>query len=202
MLKLNLLSNQSHCIFRAWPPPHHSDQWQTAQRGLWEWQKLKSPETESLERLVRNVIKEQQYSSTTQKNIMYIRMSPHRHNLLGLWFSLFLYCFFFRTGVPADSSQHKVKATTLSTTTLHDHLQEECTITVDKTHSQAKVSQVIGLYIVMWTPRPAERLIHCAYLWDSIAGSKVPVYIMNLLISAHIQLVHIWILYVCFSLFV
>lgn len=44
-----------------------------------------------------------------------------------------------------------------------------------------------------------ERLLHCAYLWINIAGTKkVLVYIMNLLISAHIQLVHIWILYVCF----
>ena len=70
------------------------------------------------------------------------------------------------------------------------------------THSQ--LCQVTGLYIIIWTSRPGpvlttlERLLHCACIWVNIARTCVLVYIVNLLISAHIQLVHIWILYVCF----
>ncbi|KAG7225586.1 hypothetical protein INR49_004992 [Caranx melampygus] len=97
------------------------------------------------------------------------------------------------------------------------HLQEEHTnLSKNKTHSLTKVKKKkkreslstnrTVYYHVDCTTRPVptsqETLPHCAYLWVNIAGTDVLMYIMNLLISAHIQLVHIWILYVCFSLFV
>lgn len=45
-------------VSRTWTPLQHSDRQQTPQRGLWEWQKLQSPETEQpLERSAANCIK-------------------------------------------------------------------------------------------------------------------------------------------------
>lgn len=41
-------------------------------------------------------------------------------------------------------------------------------------------------------------MLRCAPVWVNNAETKVFVYIMNLLKAAHIQRVHIWILYVCF----
>lgn len=77
------------------------------------------------------------------------------------------------------------------------HLQEKLTI---KTHSH--VSQVTGTvyYHVDCTARPRQHWSGCSlYVRGLILpGQQVFVYIMNLLISAHIQLVHIWILYVRF----
>lgn len=81
------------------------------------------------------------------------------------------------------------------------HLQPKKSKATISTYS--RLSQVTGLYIIIWTSRPGpvlttlERLLHCACIWVNI-GLGVLVYIVNLLISAHIQLVHIWILYVCF----
>lgn len=81
---------------------------------------------------------------------------------------------------------------------LHEHTFRRSLRTHHITHSQVwDCILSCGLH----DPASADitgEAVNTACVWVNIAGTKVLLYIMNLLIAAHIQLVHIWILYVCF----